>query len=84
MRTFPQWNYRTLNLHAVKTDDYETNEPLETTVLEALKQLLQLGVHLSKQVGQIENPSKIAREGRGEMGGTVCGLTLYGNRLAPL
>ena len=68
VRTFPQWNYRTLNLHAVKTDDYETNEPLETTVLEALKQLLQLGVHISKQVGQMENPSVIAREGRCEIG----------------
>ena len=34
----------------MKTDDYETNEPLETTVLEVLKQMLQLGVHISKQV----------------------------------
>ena len=50
VRTFPQWNYRTLNLHAMKTDDYETNEPLESTVLEVLKQMLQLGVHISKQV----------------------------------
>lgn len=49
MRTFPQWNYRTLNLHAMKTDDFETNEPLETTVLQILKQMLQLGVHISKQ-----------------------------------
>ena len=50
VRTFPQWNYRTLNLHAMKTDDFETNEPLETTVLQILKQMLQLGVHISKQV----------------------------------